>query len=113
MKITNTKINLFQICTSIWYNSFCIQVALSMRVFAVIFKKALLKRRISINVVSPVVCQRAINIINCAQKGASLITEQGAVKEQIHICFSIKATWTKWIQSILKTMFKFMLTQVT
>ena len=28
---------------------------------------------------------RAINIINCAQETASLITEQGAVKEKMHI----------------------------
>ena len=27
-------------------------------------------------------CQRPINIINCSHKGASLITEQGAVKEK-------------------------------
>ena len=55
-------------------------------------------------------CQRAINIINCAQEGASLITEQGAVKEKKHICFNSKATRTKWIHSILKTMSEFMLT---
>ena len=57
--------------------------------------------------------QRAINITDCAQEGASLITEQGAVKEKMHICFNIKATRTKWIQSILKYMFEFMLTQMT
>ena len=28
------------------------------------------------------ISQRTINIINCAQEGASLITEQGAVKEK-------------------------------
>ena len=59
------------------------------------------------------ICQRAINIINCAQEGASLITEQGVVKEKMRICFNIKATRTKWIQSILKTMFEFMRTQMT
>ena len=59
------------------------------------------------------ISQRTINIINCAQKGESLITEQGAVKEKMRICFNIKATQTKWIQSILKTMFEFMLTQMT
>ena len=57
--------------------------------------------------------QRTINIINCAQEGASLITEQGAVKEKMQICFNLKVTQIKWIQSILKTMFKFMLTQMT
>ena len=55
------------------------------------------------------ICQRAINIINCAQDGASVITEHGAVKEKIRIYFNIKATRTKWIQIILKTMFEFML----
>ena len=55
------------------------------------------------------VCQRAINIINCAQKGSSLITEQGSVKEKMRICFNIKAPRTKCIHSILKTMFEFML----
>ena len=59
------------------------------------------------------ISQRTINIINCAQEGESLITEQGAVKEKMRICFNIKATQTKWIQSILKTMFEFMLTQMT
>ena len=58
------------------------------------------------------VCQRAFNIINCGEEGASLITEQGAVKEKMRICFNIKATRTKWIQSIL-TMFEFMLAQMT
>ena len=54
----------------------------------------------------------SISFINCAQEGASLISKQGAVKKMC-ICFNIKATQTKWIQSILKTMFEFMLTQVT
>ena len=58
------------------------------------------------------ICQRTINIINCAQEGASLITEQEAVKKQMRIYLNIKATRTKWIRSILKTMFEFMLTQV-
>ena len=35
------------------------------------------------------ICQRTINIINCAQEGESLITEQGAVKEKMRICFNI------------------------
>ena len=59
------------------------------------------------------ICQRTINIINCAQEGASLISKQGAVKKKMRICFNIKATGTKWIQGILKAMFEFMLTQVT
>ena len=59
------------------------------------------------------ICQRTINIINCAQEGASLISKQGAVKKKMHICFNIKATGTKWIHSILKAVFEFMLLQVT
>ena len=59
------------------------------------------------------VCQRTINIINCPQKSSSLITEQRAVKEKMRISFNIEATLTKWIQSILKTMFEFMLKQMT
>ena len=59
------------------------------------------------------ICRRTISIINCAQEGASLITEQWAVKEKMHICSNIKATQRKWIQSVLKTMFEFMLTQLT
>ena len=47
-----------------------------MRVFAVIFKEASPKRRMSFNVVS-YFYQIAINIINCAQEDASLITEKG------------------------------------
>ena len=58
------------------------------------------------------ICQRNINIINCAQEGASLITEQEAVKKQMRICLNSKARRTKWIRSILKTMSEFMLTQV-
>ena len=59
------------------------------------------------------ICQRTINVINCAQEGASLISKIGAVKKKMHICFNIKGTGAKWIQSILKVMFQFMLTQVT
>ena len=29
-----------------------------------------------------VICQRTINIINCTQEGASLISKQGAVKKK-------------------------------
>ena len=57
------------------------------------------------------ICQRTINIVNCAQEGTSLICKQGAVKKKMHICFNIKATRIKWIQNILKTMFENMLTQ--
>ena len=59
------------------------------------------------------ICQRTINIINCAQEGASLISKQGAVKKKMRICLNIKATETKWIQSILKVVFELMLMQVT
>ena len=55
------------------------------------------------------VCQRTINIINI-QEGVSLITEKGVVKEKVRTFLNIKATRTKWIQSILKTMFQFILT---
>ena len=56
------------------------------------------------------VYQRAINIINCAQEGSALITEQGAIKEKMRIRFNIKDTRRKWLQSILNTTFEFMLT---
>ena len=59
------------------------------------------------------ICQRNINIINCTQECASLITKQEAVKKKMYVCFNIKATQSKWIQSILKTMFEFALTQMT
>ena len=40
-----------------------------------------------------------------------MITKQGEVKKKIRIvfCFNINVTQTKWIQSILKSMFEFML----
>ena len=41
------------------------------------------------------ICQRTINIINCAEECASLITKQGAVKKKMHICFNMKATQRK------------------
>ena len=59
------------------------------------------------------ICQRTINIFNCAQEGVSLIIKQEAVKKKMNACFNIKATGTKWIQIILKIMFEFMLPQVT
>ena len=62
-----------------------------MRVFAVISKEALPKRRISVNIVSSVFVKE-LSMSLTAQKGASLNTEQGAVKEKMHICFNIKAT---------------------
>ena len=46
-----------------------------MMVFADIYRNMSQYRIISI-------CQRTINIINCAQEGASLTTKQGAVKEK-------------------------------
>ena len=55
--------------------------------------------------------KRAINIINSAQKCASLSTKREAVKKQMRICFNkSRPIRTKWIQSILKTMFEFMFT---
>ena len=59
------------------------------------------------------ICQRTINVIICAQEGASLISKQGAVKKNVYFFSNIKGTQKKWIQSILKFMFEFMLTQVT
>ena len=59
------------------------------------------------------ICLKTISIFNCAQDGASLITKQEAVKKKICICFNVKETQRKWIQSILKTMFEFVLTQMT
>ena len=56
------------------------------------------------------ICQITIHIINCPQEDASLIAKQGEVKKKMCICFNIKATWAKWIQSILKTMSEFKLT---
>ena len=57
--------------------------------------------------------QRTINIINEAQEGTSLMAKQGAVMKIMRISFNIKATRTKWIQGILKTMFEFILKQMT
>ena len=54
-----------------------------MRVFVVISKETKEKNISQCCVIN--VGQRAINIINCAQEGASLITEQEAVKEEMHI----------------------------
>ena len=59
------------------------------------------------------ICQGTINIINCAQVGVSLITEQVAVKKKMGICFNIKVSRTKCVQSVLKIMFEFTLTQIT
>ena len=59
------------------------------------------------------ICQRTINIFNCAQEGVSLIIKQEAVKKKMSACFNIKTTGTKWFQIILKIMFEFMLPQVT
>ena len=59
------------------------------------------------------ICQGTINIMNCAEVDASLITKQVAVKKEMGICFNIKVARTKCIQSILKTIFEFALTQMT
>ena len=86
-------------------------VALSMTVFPDMSKEALPQRRIWINIESLVfVKELSMPFINCAQEGASLISKQGAVKKKMCICFNIKTTRTKWVQSILKNMFEFMLT---
>ena len=60
-----------------------------------------------------IICQRTVNTIKCAQEDASWITKQGAVKKKMCICFKIKTTRAKWILSILKTLFEFVLTQMT
>ena len=56
-----------------------------MRVFVVISKETKEKNISQYCVIN--VGKRAINIINCDQEGASLITEQEAVKGEMHICF--------------------------
>ena len=48
------------------------------------------------------ICQRTINIINCAQEGESLITEQGAVKEKMRIVSTSmphEQNGFKWIEN--------------
>ena len=68
-------------------------ISICMRVFADVSKEAQTKKKISkFRIIS--ICQRTINIINCAQEGASLITKQGAAKKKMHIYFNIKATRT-------------------
>ena len=84
--------------------------ALKMRVFADISEEAWPKRRIWVNIESLVFAKElSISFINCAQEDAALISKQGVVKKKMCICFNVKATRTKLIQSILKTMFEFML----
>ena len=63
-----------------------------MRVFADICKKNSTKEKNMTQYCIIRICQRAINIINCAQEGASLIAEQEAVKEKMRICFNMKNT---------------------
>ena len=58
------------------------------------------------------VCQITTNIINCAQERASLITKQELVKKKMFNYFNIDVTQAKWIQSVLKAMFKFALVQM-
>ena len=50
---------------------------------------------------------------NTTQKGATMILKQGAVEKKMHICFGFTAIRTKWIQSILKAMFKCVVRQMT
>ena len=124
-KLQNTKKRLFW---NLLVDVIFFIVEVSMRMFADISKEILLKWRIWVNIESLVYLtleylsleslvylslELSISFINCAQEGASLISKQRAVKKKMRICVNIKATRTKWIQSILKTMFEFMLTQVT
>ena len=124
-KLQKTKKRLFR---NLFVDRIYFIVAVSMRVFTDISKETLPKRRIWDNIESLVylaleylaleslAClslKLSISFINCAQEGVSLITKERAVKQRMRICVNIKATRTKWIQSIFKTMFEFMLTQVT
>ena len=47
------------------------------------------------------------------EERASLISKEGTVEKNLHICFNISATRAKWIPSILKAMLKFVLQQMT
>ena len=47
------------------------------------------------------------------EERASLISQEGTVEKNLHICFNISATRAKWIPSILKAMLKFVLQQMT
>ena len=59
------------------------------------------------------ISQRTINIIDCAQEGASLISKNGTVKEKMCICFNVKVTVAKWIQSTLIVLHEFILMKMT
>ena len=59
------------------------------------------------------ISQRTINIIDCAQEGASLISKNGTVKEKMCICFKVKVTVAKWIQSTLIVLREFILMKLT
>ena len=59
------------------------------------------------------ISQRTINIINCAQEGASLISKNGTAKEKMCICFNVKVTVAKWIQSTLIVLCEFILMKLT
>ena len=75
-------------------------------------KETFPKRRVLVNIELLVfIKEPSISLIMLKRK--SLITKQEASKEKMRICFNIKATRSKWIQSILKTMFELTLTQVT
>ena len=51
--------------------------------------------------------------MNCAQDGASFITKHGPVEKKMPIYFEITPARAKRIQSTLKVIFKFVLTQMT
>ena len=53
-----------------------------MRVFTDIYKEALPKKKNMSQYRIISICQRTINIVNCAQEGESLISKQGAVKKK-------------------------------
>ena len=56
---------------------------------------------------------RTSNINDCAPEGTCLIAKQRKIKKNMRICFVIKVTQTKQIQSILETIFECLLTQNT
>ena len=112
-KLQNTKKRLFW---NLFVDMIYFIVAVSMRLFADISKETLPKRRIWVNIESLVYLtleylsleslvylslELLISFINCSQEGASYISKQRAVKKKMRICVNIKATRTKWIQSIL------------
>ena len=63
-----------------------------MRVFADIPKEALTKKKNMSQHRIISICQRTINIMNCAPEGATLICKQGVVKKKMCVCVNIKTT---------------------